>query len=102
MSDILLSKEARQVLGGCFGFGQVLTYHMIESIPSPEMQSALDELVLAGMLKREEGLPDMTQKAVRYRAAEGIDMMPFKREVWDNLDKEDCPKIRVYIPKPAC
>lgn len=94
-----LSAEARSVLGGMFGFGQVLTFHMIESIPSPEMQAALDELVAAGMVIREEGLPDMTRKAVRYRAADGVDLMPFKREVWENIDKDTGPRIRVFIKR---
>lgn len=50
-----LSAEARSVLGGVFGFGQVLTFHMIESVLLPEMQAVLDELVSAGMVVNEGG-----------------------------------------------
>lgn len=96
-----LSDNARSVLGSMFSFGQVLTYHMIESIPSPEMQEALDELVAAGMVTKEEGLPDMTRKAVRYRAAEHVDLKPFQREVWDKIDKGAAPSIRVFIKREA-
>lgn len=94
-----LTVNARSVLGSMFSFGQVLTYHMIESIPSPEMQEALDELVAAGMVAKEEGLPDMTRKAVRYRAAAHVDLKPFQREVWDKIDKGSAPSIRVFIKR---
>lgn len=96
-----LSPNARAVLGSMFGFGQVLTYQMIESVPSPEMQEALDELVGAGMVLREQGLPDMTRKAVRYRAAGGFDLTEFKREAWDRIADGSAPSIRVFVPRAA-
>lgn len=94
-----LSENARIVFGSSFSWGQVLTYHMVESVPSPEMQQALDELVAAGMLVEERGLPDMTREAVRYRVAEGVDVAPFRRESAERIFRGDAPSIRIFIPK---
>lgn len=94
-----LSENARVVLGSSFSFGQVLTYHMIKSVPSPEMHEALNELVNAGMLIEERGLPDMTMKAVRYRLADGIDVTPFRKEAMERIEHGDAPSIRIFIPK---
>lgn len=96
-----LSDAARNVLGTMFGWGQVLTYHMNESTPSPEMQEALDELVAANMVTKEKGLPDMTRNAVRYRVADGVDVAPFRREAWDRIAEGSAPSIRVFIKKTA-
>jgi hypothetical protein len=94
-----LSENARIVLGSSFAWGQVLTYHMVESVPSPEMQKALDELVAAGMLKEERGLEDMSKRAVRYRLADGVDVGPFRKEAWARIENNTTPSIRVFIPK---
>lgn len=98
----VLSDNASCVLGSTFGFGAVLTYHMIESKPSPEMQEALDELVGLGILTKEEGLPDMTRKAVRYRLSDeskaNLDMAVFRRLVWERIANDDAPSIRVMVP----
>lgn len=96
-----LSENARIVLGSSFGWGQVLTYHMVESVPSPEMQEALDELVAAGLLKEERGLDDMSARAVCYRLSEGVDVAPFRKEAWERIENNDTPSIRVFIPKKA-
>lgn len=97
MSD--LSENARIVLGSSFAWGQVLTYHMVQSVPSPEMQAALDELVAAGLLVEERGLDDMSAIAVRYRLADGVDLVPFRKEVWDRIADGTMPAIRVFVPK---
>ncbi|MNE09738.1 hypothetical protein D3C80_1024250 [compost metagenome] len=101
MSMAELSVNALSILGSMFSFGQVLTYHMIESIPSPEMQEALDKLVAAGMVEKEQGLPDMTRKAVRYRAANDVDLKPYQKEQWDKLADGTAPSIRVFIKRSA-
>jgi len=94
-----LSDKARIVLGSVFGWGAVFTYHMVESIPSPEMDAALEELVQAGKVTREIGLPDMTRDAVRYRVADGVDLSPFRKEAFDRLAIGEEPRIRVFIKK---
>jgi hypothetical protein len=94
-----LSDNARIVLGSSFGWGQVLTYHMIQSVPSPEMQEALDELVNAGLLRRDAGLPDMTKKAIRYKLAEGVDIALFRKLAAERFFSGDAPAIRVFVPK---
>lgn len=93
-----LSDTAKSVMS-MFAFNQILTYHMIESEPSPEMQEGLDELVNAGLVLREQGLPDMTAKAVRYRAAPDIDVMPYRKLAWDRIEAGDAPIIRVFVKK---
>jgi hypothetical protein len=96
-----LSKEARCVLGSVFGFGAVVTYHMQEYVPSPEIQVALDELVAAGMISREQGLDDMPAhgEAVRYRVAEGVDLMPYRQEQFELLTEGTAPSIRIFVKR---
>lgn len=93
-----LSDTAKSVMS-MFAFNQILTYHMIESEPSPEMQEGLDELVNAGLVLREQGLPDMTAKAVRYRAAPGVDVMPYRKMAWAQIEAGSAPSIRVFVKK---
>ncbi len=94
-----LSDQARIVLGSVFGWGAVLTYHMVESVPSPEMDAALEELVQAGKITRETGLPDISRKAVRYRVADGVDLSTFRQEALDRFVSGEEPRIRVFIKK---
>jgi hypothetical protein len=76
---------------------------MLESVPSPEMQQALDELVSSGILLREKGLDDMPShgRAVRYRVADGIDLTPFRREAAQSILDGTAPSIRVFIKRGA-
>lgn len=96
-----LSTEARTVLGSVFGWGAVLTYHMIDSVPSPEMQAALDELFEAGIVVREVGSDDMPShgKAVRYRLYPGFDVEPYRREAAQSIFDNKAPSIRVFMPR---
>jgi hypothetical protein len=96
-----LSLNARTVLGSVFGWNTVLTYHMQDSVPSEEMQAALDELVAANMLLREQGLPDMPAhgKSVRYRVADGVNLAPLRKEAAEHVFDGTAPSIRVYIPR---
>lgn len=96
-----LSLPARTVLGSVFGWGAVLTYQMIESVPSPEMQEALDELVAAGALIREQGLDDMTRTAIRYRVADGVDLAPYQKEAAISVFNGHAPSIRVFVKKDS-
>jgi hypothetical protein len=101
MTDDTLSETATLVLGSTFGWGAILTFHMQESVPSPEMQAALDELVQAGKMVREMGLDDMPAhgQAVRYRVAPDIDLDAYRRIAAKRFFDGDVPSIRVYIPK---
>lgn len=94
-----LSENAGLVLGSTFGWGAVLTYHMIDSVPSPEMQEALDELVEAGKLVREQGLDDMPAhgKSVRYRVADSVDLTLYRQQATKRFFDGDAPSIRVFI-----
>lgn len=96
-----LSSNARHVLGAVFGWNSVLMYHNIESVPSPEMQEILDELVAAGMLKAEVGMDDMPAhgQAVRYRVSEGVDLDSYRREAGKGVFDGSAPSIRVAIKK---
>jgi hypothetical protein len=95
-----LSENASIVLGSTFGWGSVVTYHMLEYKPSPEMQEALDELVEAGKLVREQGLDDMPQhgKAVRYRVADGVDLTAHRQQAAQSIFGGGGPSIRVMVP----
>ncbi|MEW9535696.1 hypothetical protein MRBLRC7O_000906 [Agrobacterium radiobacter] len=43
----------------------------------------------------------MTRKAVRYRASDHVDLMPFKREQWNKIGEGTAPSIRVFIKREA-
>jgi hypothetical protein len=57
-----LSENARFVLGKWFHPCRSMIYEMVDCVPSPEMQAALDELVQAGQLDRSNPYG----KAVKY------------------------------------
>jgi hypothetical protein len=57
-----LSENARFVLGHWFGPCKAMIYEMVDCVPSPEMQAALDELVQAGHIIRDNPYA----AAVRY------------------------------------
>lgn len=101
MTDDTLSHTASVLLGSMFCYGNVLTYHMQESVPSPEMQAVLDELVGAGKLVRETGMDDMPAhgESVRYRVAANVDQAYYRRICGQALDDNTMPNLRVFIPK---
>jgi hypothetical protein len=93
-----LTDVAKNVMS-MFAFRQVLTYHMLEYEPSPEMQEGLDELVEAGLVVKEQGLPDMTREGVRYRAALDVDLMPYRKLAWGKINDGTAPVIRVFVKR---
>jgi hypothetical protein len=92
-----LSENARLIAGSTFGFspGAALRYQMVQSVPSPEMQAALDELVAAGVVLRE----DEPTGAVRYSASREHDFTELRKFAAERMMSDDPPKIRIYIPK---
>lgn len=92
-----LSLNARIVAGASFGFspGASLRYGMVESVPSPEMQAALDELVAAAIITRD----DEPHGAVKYVAASGIDFTPYRKEVADHVFAGTSPAIRLFVKR---
>lgn len=95
-----LSLNARTVLGSVLGMMKTtLQYRMVESVPSPEMQTALDELVSAGIVIRETGKDDQPVGAVRYSVKEGFDVSEFRAEAFNRLADGTAPIIRVFIKK---
>lgn len=95
-----LSLSARTVLGSVLGMSKSkLQYRMIENVPSPEMQSALDELVAAGIVVCETGKEDQPIGAVRYFVKEGFDLSEFRAEAFARLADGTAPTIRVFVKK---
>jgi hypothetical protein len=94
-----LSVNAKLVAGSTFGFspGASIRYQMVESIPSPEMQEALDELVCHAIVTRE----DEPGGAVKYTASSDIDFMPYRKFAWEQMQSDDGPSVRIFIPNPA-
>jgi len=92
-----LSENARIVGGSTFGFspGASLRYQMVQSVPSPEMQAALDELVAAGIILRE----DEPHGAVRYSASREFDFSKLREFAVVRLMSDEPPQIRMFIPK---
>lgn len=89
-----LSDPARFVLGAHFGPFKAMIYEMVDCIPSPEMQAALDELVQAGHVIRDTPYG----QAVRYTRVDD--------EVWKTC-RSDCSlgwlrhiEIETEIPNP--
>lgn len=98
---INLSHAASVVLGSTFGYGNVLTYGMQESVPSPEFQAVLDELVNDGKLVRETNTDDMPAhgEAVRYRVAPNVDLSVFRKIAATAMTMGTMPDLRIFIPK---
>jgi hypothetical protein len=92
-----LSENARIVAGSTFSMsrGATIRYQMVESVPSSEMQEALDELVEAGIVLRE----DEEHGPVRYTASADYDFTEARRYAFERTMKGDAPSIRIYIPK---
>ncbi len=95
MSD--LSENARLIAGSTFGFspGASLRYQMVQSVPSPEMQDALDELVAAGIIIRE----DEPHGPVRYVASRDFDFRDVRAYAVERMLSDNPPAIRIYIPR---
>lgn len=94
-----LSLNARTVAGSMFSFspGASLRYAMRETVPSPEMQAALDELVAAGLVLRD----DEPGGAVRYTASRDADFMPFRKEAALAVFDGTSPSIRVFVKRSS-
>lgn len=94
-----LSFNARMVAGSSFGFspGASLRYAMVVSVPSTEMQAALDELVAAGVITRN----DEPHGAVRYVASPDVDFTLYRAEVAQHIFDGTSPSIRVFVPRDA-
>lgn len=92
-----LSLNARIVAGSSFGFspGASLRYAMVQSVPSPSMQAALDELVAAGIITRD----DERHGAVKYAASPDVDFAPYRAEVAERAFAGTLPLIRVFVPR---
>lgn len=92
-----LSENARIVAGSSFAFpGHTsIRYQMIQSVPSAEMQAALDELVAAGIVLRE----DEPHGAVRYSASRAYDFAELRKNAFERTMDGSAPGIRIYIPK---
>lgn len=92
-----LSENASLVGGSTFGFspGASLRYQMVQSVPSPEMQEALDELVAAGIVLRE----DEPSGAVRYSASREFDFTELRKFAYERMMSDDPPQIRIYMLK---
>lgn len=92
-----LSDNARLIAGSTFGFspGASLRYQMVQSVPSPEMQDALDELVAAGIISRE----DDPHGSVRYTASRDFDFEEVRAYAAERMLSNDPPTIRIYMPK---
>lgn len=92
----MLSDDAKACAGSCFGNMRPgeghMTFHMIESRPSPRMQSALDELVAAGLLKAE---PFNKYGGVKYTVQANLN--DYWKWMLSNIDRED---IRFPISEP--
>lgn len=94
-----LSLNARTIAGSMFSFspGASLRYAMRESIPSPEMQTALDELVAAGLVLRD----DEPGGAVRYTASREADFKEFRKEAALSVLDGTSPSIRVFVKRSS-
>jgi hypothetical protein len=92
-----LSENARIVAGSSFAFspGASIRYQMKQSVPSAEMQAALDELVAAGIVLRD----DEPAGPVCYSAAPGYDFGELRKYAFERRMAADVPRIRVFIPK---
>lgn len=92
-----LSEEARIVAGSTFSMspGATIRYQMVQSVPSAEMQAALDELVAAGIVLRD----DEPHGAVTYKASPTYDFTEARRFAFDRTFKGDAPSIRIYVSK---
>jgi hypothetical protein len=92
-----LSENARIVAGSSFAFspGASIRYQMKQSVPSAEMQAALDELVAAGIVIRE----DEPHGPVSYTAAKDFDFSELRKYAFERTMAHTVPKIRIFIPK---
>ncbi len=92
-----LSENARIVAGSSFAFspGAFIRYQMKQSVPSAEMQAALDELVAAGIVIRE----DEPAGPVCYTAAADFDFSELRKYAFERTMALDAPRIRIFIPK---
>jgi len=91
-----LSENARIVAGSTFGFSPEasLRYQMVQSVPSPEMQDALDELVAAGIVIRD----DEPHGPVKYTASRDFDFSELRKEAAKRMLDGTSPSIRVFVP----
>ena len=71
-----LSIDAKAVLGSVFQNGCGLSFCMVESKPTARMQAALDELVKAEMIVRENGVlrGPSVPRGVKYKARVSTEM----------------------------
>lgn len=92
-----LSLNARIVAGSSFGFspGASLRYAMVQNVPSPSMEAALDELVAAGIITRD----DEPHGAVKYAASPDVDFAPYRAEVAERALAGTLPLIRLFVPR---
>lgn len=102
--DDILSPDAAWIFATVFLTSRsALQYNMQNHVPSPEMQTVLDELVNAGKLVREMNMDDMPAhgEAVRYRVADGSDHSSYRSDYSLGWLKQPNPPIRLFIPKEA-
>lgn len=94
-----LSENARIVAGSTFGFSSStsLRYKMVDNEPSPEMQAALDELVGAGIVIRD----DEPHGPVKYTASPDVDFTAYRRYATERIFNGEAPKIRIFVRKAA-
>lgn len=92
-----LAENARIVAGSSFAFsaGASIRYQMKQSVPSSEMQAALDELVAAGIVIRE----DEPHGPVCYSAAPDYDFSGLRKYAFERTMAHDAPRIQIFIPK---
>ena len=92
-----LSVNARIVAGSSFSMSRNATirYSMELRVPSAEMQAALDELVAAGIVLRE----DEPGGAVSYTASPDYDFSALRVYAFERTFSDKAPSIRIYVPK---
>jgi hypothetical protein len=92
-----LSKDAKAVAGSVFGMmktggGSHLTFQMIEGRPTRRMQAALDELIAAGVIRRDPSWTNAAGVGVRYEPI--VDCHPYFKWV---MRHEKDPDIKFPI-----
>lgn len=92
-----LSIEARTVLGSLFGLsGECsLRFQMIDNVPSPEMQVALDELVAAEAITVEK----QPRGAIKYEKVHGLDLTEYRKECFERVINGTAPSIRIFVKR---
>lgn len=94
-----LSENAAYVMGSLFSYAGKVTYFRQSSLPSPEMQAALDELATKGYLIKTENADDMPRGAVRYSLPSGSDNSHFVRAARALEARGAQPRMRHTVDK---